>query len=235
LEGNNACDIAIIGGGILGASLAYFLSSSSKSNILLIEQHGIASHTSSRNTGKVHAPFLYDPEKKKHFARAAFLGFDMWKKYCELHSLPFKQDGVLQVATNDKSVDRLYKYLKWGYSNGLKESELRFLEKEDVAKMEPNVKCLSAIYCSKDGSVNYGAMTRQLAEDAKGLGCNVMQSRVRRIERRNGQTLIHTEGGDVQADYVINAAGGNAVDIAHHMGAGQDYMAAFQGGILGGP
>ena len=154
-------NIAIIGGGILGTSIAYLLSSSASANskVLLIEQeHNVAFHTSTRNTGKVHAPFLYDPIKKRLFAKAAFLGFDMLKEYCSLKSLPFKQDGVLEVATYDKRIDVLQKYIEWGYSNGLQKSELKFLEKEEVAKIEPNVKCLSAIYCLKDGSVIYGAI-----------------------------------------------------------------------------
>ena len=77
------CKVAIIGGGVLGASIAYFLSAHAKAHesIALLEQEkNIAQHTSSRNTGKVHAPFLYDPIKKKTFAKAAALGYDMWQK-----------------------------------------------------------------------------------------------------------------------------------------------------------
>ena len=60
-------DLIIIGGGILGTSLSYFLSFLNKSKkIAVIEQeHNVAQHTSGRNTGKVHAPYLYNPEKKK--------------------------------------------------------------------------------------------------------------------------------------------------------------------------
>src|SRR5919112_5055192 len=106
-------DIAIIGAGILGASIAYFLSSVTNSRIILIEQEkGVAFHTSSRNTGKVHAPFLYDPIKKKFFAKAAALGYEMWMEYCKLKSLPFVRDGVMEVATRDSGVDRLKTYLE---------------------------------------------------------------------------------------------------------------------------
>lgn len=78
------------------------------SKIMLIEQEkGVAFHTSSRNTGKVHAPFLYDPTKKKFFAKAASFGYEMWKEYCRLKSLPFMQDGVIEVATSENGVERL--------------------------------------------------------------------------------------------------------------------------------
>src|SRR5215469_15352854 len=106
--------------------------------------------------GKVHAPFLYDPIKKRLFAKAAFLGFNMLKEYCSLKSLHFKQDGVLEVPTYDKAIDRLHKYLEWGYSNGLQENEIRFLEHDEIKNLEPNVRCLAGIYCLKDGSIDYG-------------------------------------------------------------------------------
>ncbi len=66
-------DIIIIGGGILGVSLGYFLTLNSDANIVILEREkNVSSHTSSRNTGKVHAPFLYDPIKKKDFCEDIF-------------------------------------------------------------------------------------------------------------------------------------------------------------------
>lgn len=222
-------DIAIIGSGILGASIAYFLASSSRSKVILIEQESRpAPHTSSRNTGKVHAPFLYDPVKKKHFAKAAFLGFNMLRTYCSLKSLPFKQDGVLEVATYEKGLDRLHKYMNWGFSNGLAKDELQFLQKDEVTKMEPNVKCLGAIYCSRDGSVDYGAITQNLVKDFQSFGGTaLLGTEVKKISANDGddgRLSIHTARGDIiRANFTVNAAGGNSIDIAHSLGVGTDY------------
>jgi L-2-hydroxyglutarate oxidase len=92
-------DITIIGGGILGVSLGYFLTLNSDANILILEREkNVSSHTSSRNTGKVHAPFLYDPIKKKIFAKISFLGYNMWETYSNRKRIAFKQDGVLEIA-----------------------------------------------------------------------------------------------------------------------------------------
>jgi (S)-2-hydroxyglutarate dehydrogenase len=235
LKTEDEFDITIIGGGILGASIAYFLASSSQSsnNLLLIEQEqNVGLHASARNTGKVHAPFLYDPIKKKLFAKASFLGFNMLKEYCSLKSLPFKQDGVLEVATYDKAIDRLRKYLEWGYSNGLQENEIQFLEKVEVQNLEPNVRCLAGIYCSRDGSTDYGFVTKQLMEDARQFGCKlVIDSKVVRIvlndyddRRGNDGIVLYTSNGKrFVTKYLVNAAGGNAVDIAHSMKVAGEY------------
>ena len=86
--------------------MSYFLSSLNKSKkIAVIEQ----AHSCGRNTGKVHAPYLYNPEKKKLFAKSAFHGYE----YTKLRELPFKKDGVVEVATDQKGIKVLEKYLKW--------------------------------------------------------------------------------------------------------------------------
>jgi L-2-hydroxyglutarate oxidase len=221
-------DVAIIGGGVLGTSIAYFLSGHAKKpeSIALIEQEqNIAAHTSSRNTGKVHAPFLYDPVKKKLFAKAASLGYEMWAKFADDKHLPFKRDGVLEVATDERGVERLHKYMKWGEANGLAKSELQFLEKDKVAEMEPNVRCISAIYCSKDASVNYGLFSNALMDDIQSFGCRlVLGARVDRVSNLGGTYAISTRGRqEIKAQYVVNVAGGNAMDIAHSMKVAQDY------------
>jgi (S)-2-hydroxyglutarate dehydrogenase len=222
------CKVAIIGGGVLGTSISYFLSAHAKEpeSVALIEQErNIAQHTSSRNTGKVHAPFLYDPAKKKTFAKAASLGYEMWQKYSNHKGLPFKRNGVLEVALDDKGIGRLQKYMEWGKANGLAKSELQLLDKSKVAEMEPNVRCTSAIYCSKDASVNYGALALALLEDLQSFGCKLLLGhRADRISYNQGAYSVTTsQGTQVRTEYLVNAAGGNSMDIAHMMGIAEGY------------
>jgi (S)-2-hydroxyglutarate dehydrogenase len=220
-----------VGGGILGISIAYFLSTLCGSKILVIEQEkNVALHTSSRNTGKVHAPFLYDPLKKKLFAKAAFLGYDMWHRYSDLRQVPFKQDGVMEVAINEDGIDRVQKYMEWGVENGLRpQEEIKILQKEDVKKMEPSVNCCAALYCSKDASADYGLLTRKLFYDAQSFECGfLLGHRLRRVtqSRTHGLTLTLQDGEKqktINAEFLINVAGGNALDIAHSMNLAHEY------------
>ena len=226
-------DVAIIGGGILGASIAYFLSSVTNSKIILVEQEKeVALHTSSRNTGKVHAPFLYDPARKKFFAKAAYLGFEMWKEYCKLKSLPFVQDGVIEVATSDNDINGLNRYLMWGEANGLRlNKDVWLLDESQVKKIEPNVSCISAILCERDASVNYGLITQSLIQDSQSFGCRILLgNKIKRIlskDRTDSNIkLLITNGSEeitIATQFLINAAGGNAVDIAQSMGIAMDY------------
>ena len=217
-------DITIVGGGILGTSLAYFLSQITPRKILVLDQAPqVGFHTSSRNTGKVHAPFLYDPQKKKIFARAAMLGFEMWETYSKQKNIPFKKDGVLEVALDEQGIKRLEKYMSWAAQNGLQKDDIILLDKTEVKKQEPEVECQKAIFCKRDASVDYGILTRCVMEDAKQSGATfLLNTRAESIQDRKDFLEIKTNTGIIQTELLINAAGGMSIDIAHQMGIRPD-------------
>ncbi len=214
-------DIIIIGGGILGTSLSYFLSFLNKSKkIAVIEQeHNVAHHTSGRNTGKVHAPYLYNPEKKKLFANAAFHGYEMWKEYSKLRNLPFKEDGVIEVALEEKDIKVLEKYLKWGKQNGLEEKDIELMNKTELKKVEPEIKCEAALYAHRDGSTDYSILTKSIMKDSKENGINfLLDTKATQIKKVGDKWEITiNKNHKIFANFLINAAGGQAIDIAHNM------------------
>ena len=214
-------DLIIIGGGILGTSLAYFLSFLNKSKkIAVIEQeHNVAHHTSGRNTGKVHAPYLYNPEKKKLFANAAFHGYEMWREYSKLQNLPFKEDGVIEVALDEKGIKVLEKYLKWGKQNGLEKKDIELIDKAELKKIEPEIKCEAALYVHRDGSTDYSILTNSIMKDSKKNGIDFLfDKKVTRIKKINDKWEITiNENHKIFTDFLINAAGGKAIDIAHNI------------------
>ena len=214
-------DLVVIGGGILGTSLAYFFSHLNKSKqIAVIEQaHDVAFHTSGRNTGKVHAPYLYNPEKKKMFAKASFHGYDMWRTYAKIKGLPFKEDGVIEIARDKKGNSVLEKYLKWGKINGLTENEIILQNQSELKKMEPEIRCYSALMVKRDASTDYAILTKSLMTDAQENGIKfLLDTKVTRI-KKNGKkwkiTLNHEH--EIYANFLINAAGGESIDIAHNI------------------
>jgi len=218
-------DVIIIGGGILGTSISYFLSFLNKSKkIAVVEQaHSVAFHTSGRNTGKVHAPYLYNPEKKKLFAKAAFHGFGMWEEYAKLRDLPFKKDGVIEVALDKKGIKVLEKYLKWGKQNGLGNKDIELMDKTELKKIEPEINCEAALYVYRDGSVDYSTFTRSIMKDSKQNGTKfLLDTKVTKIKKENDRwTITLNNEHKIFAKFLINAAGGEAVDIAHNAGVAE--------------
>ena len=218
--------LAVVGGGLVGTALGYFAACTNpKRKVCVVErEQDVALHASGRNTGKVHAPYLYDPQKKGRFARAALAGFDMWQEYARLRGLDFRQDGVLEVALDERGARVLEKYREWGLDNGLAEEDLEALDARAAKKREPAVRCFSALFCSRDGSVDYGALARALRADAEAAGAQFLTGRrVSAVHQKDGASLELEGGGSVQADFAVNAAGGEAVDIAHMMGVAHGY------------
>lgn len=223
-------DVLIIGGGILGCSIAYFLSIMTNSSIMLMEKEkNVGIHTSSRNTGKVHAPLYYDPEKKSSTAAYTIKGYKLIKQFCLFHNLPFKEDGVIEVATDDSEIDVLIKHVEWARRNGLKKEDIKFLSKSEMLEMEPNVKCESGLVCFQDASTDYGLINQKLKEDAVKFGCNTSFENKFRAARSNTNTgakrkmTIIGTAKNITSDYVINAAGGNSLDIAHSLNLAMDF------------
>ena len=223
-------DVLIIGGGILGCSIAYFLSIMTNSSIMLMEKEkNVGIHTSSRNTGKVHAPLYYDPEKKSSTAAYTIKGYKLIKQFCLFHNLPFKEDGVIEVATDDSEIDVLIKHVEWARRNGLKKEDIKFLSKSEMLEIEPNVKCESGLVCFQDASTDYGLINQKLKEDAVKFGCNTSFENKFRAARSNTNTgakrkmTIIGTAKNITSDYVINAAGGNSLDIAHSLNIAMDF------------
>jgi len=105
-------DIAIIGGGILGTTISYWLSTLYDLKICLIEkEHDVALHSSTRNSGVIHYPFYIDHKKKKNFARAAFLSHDMWKVLANENNIPWVQGGTIEIALDEEQHKTLDKYM----------------------------------------------------------------------------------------------------------------------------
>lgn len=232
--GIHKTDIVIIGAGIIGTTLSYVISSLSNAKVILIEQENKAGvHSSSRNTGKVHAPFMYDPEKKKSIAKAALFGYEFWNNYCRIKRIPFKEDGIMEVASDSEGIKTIYKHLEWGIRNGLDKKDVEILDKKDVEKIEPNVDCQTALLCNKDASVDYGEITRALANDANKNKVNtIMNAKVTKIkysQKFNEDIYLKykknpdTNEKEIQCDYLVNAAGGSSLGIVNMMGIDHYY------------
>ncbi len=242
-------DVAIVGGGILGTSIAYWLANRYEGRIGVIErERRVAQHGSRRNTGVIHRPFYLDPEKRRIFARSSQTAYTMWKEYAPPRGLPFAPVGTLEVATEEWMAHKVETYHAWGQKNGMAPEELEVLGPDDVRRIEPNVECYGAIWSKTDTAVDYEQYTESLHQDAERMGAKFLTGVEVESVAANGDGLdirVHPtftpDGGvyvdsrervraapdwahePVRARYLINAAGGNAIDIAHMLGIGMEY------------
>lgn len=219
-------DIAIIGGGILGTSISYWISSLYDVNLCIIEKESnVSMHASSRNTGVVHSPFYLDPKTKKVLAKSALISHEMWEKLAKKTNVPWEKTGVLELALNEEQHKSLEKFMQWGDENGIPSQDLELLDGKDVSKMEPNVKCHSAIYCKREVSSDFGIFTNELKKESKKLGTNfLLEKNVKDIKRNEkDSSIIFDDDSNVSANLVINCAGGNSLDIAQMLDLATEY------------
>ena len=220
-------DITVIGGGILGTSVSYWLANQYEGRIAVIEkEQQVAVHTSKRNTGVIHRPFYLDPIKRRVFARSSQAAYGMWKSYAKERRLPWSPVTTIEAATHEADVKRVEKYYHWGLENGMREDELEILTEEEVRKLEPHVKSHGAIWSKTDTSVDYPSFTRSLQEDAERGGVKfIFGFEVKSIKiEKDFLDIFPKNGGDpVRTRFLVNCAGGNSMRIAHMMGLGREY------------
>ena len=149
----------------------------------------------------------------------------MWEEYANLKKLPFKKDGVIEIALEEKETKVLEKYLKWGKQNGLQDSDIKLIDKNELKKIEPEIKCESALYVYKDGSANYSKFTDSVMRDSTENGIKfLLDSKVTDIKNVDGKwKIILNKQQEIIANYIINAAGGEAIDIAHKIGIAERF------------
>jgi len=222
-----AWDVAVVGGGILGTSVSYWIGNQYSGRVVVLEKESdVAVHTSYRNTGVVHRPFYLDPVKRRVFARSSQASYGMWKEYARARGLPWSPVTTMEVATRPEDAKRVDKYYHWGLENGMGEGELEVLSAEGVRKLEPHVRGYGAIWSKTDTAVDYRAFTRSLRADAEDEGVKFLTGFEVTSIKKTGDLLeiLPKNGGEpVRARFLINCAGGSSLRIAHMLGIGTDY------------
>lgn len=220
-------DIAIIGGGILGTTAAYWLASRYDARIAVLEQEAdVAQHASGRNTGVLHRPFYLHPRWSRRFARSVLLSYDLWRAYARMHGLPWRQVGTLKLAIQEGQLQTLHTYMARARANGMTEDEVVLLAEPELRRLEPNVRAVGALHAKRETAVDFGGFTRQLRDDASGFGVRFLTGRrvVGLAPTRNGLRIDLASNAQPQRSrYVLNCAGGEAVDLAHRLGVGRRY------------
>ena len=207
----------IIGGGILGTSISYWISNLYDYDVCVIEKESnVAKHTSGRNTGVVHTPFYLDPEKKKIFAKSSQISHQLWKTLAEKTSSPWSNVGTIEVALDETQHKTLEKYQKWGIQNGVSEENLSILDTNELKEKEKHVECYSGLLCKTDVSTDYSKLTNELSKLSKQnstqflFGKNVKSF----IKNDNSIQIIFSDHSSIECNYLINCSGGNSLDIA---------------------
>jgi L-2-hydroxyglutarate oxidase LhgO len=223
----NSCNIAIIGGGIVGCALARELAQRFDKVLLIEKENGVGLHTSGRNSGVVHSGFNPRPGTLK--AQLCVEGARRIRQFCSERKVPFQQVGTLVVARTESELPVLTELKSRGEKNGV--PELEILSEKVLREHEPNAKGIAALYSPTGAIVDSQALARAVADDAQESGVNLtLGQEVRRIVEQTGAVQVSTEKDTYTAQLVVNCAGLHADRLGHMMGVGKEYVIApFRG------
>ena len=198
--------IAIIGGGILGLSIGYKLSTiKNKYNITVFEKEPeVGRHQSGNNSGVLHCGLNYTPNSLK--AKLAVSGIREMISFCKKNEIQFDQCGKIVVATDENENKNLKNIAERGHLNGLK--NLKFLSKDQIIKREPTIRGVNALLVPEEGIVDYKGVMVKLTELIKlNNGSVFFNSEIRKIINRKSECVIENLGKEDIFDLVINCAG----------------------------
>ena len=232
-------DVVIVGGGCMGASVAFHLARRGVTDVVLIEREAmLGTGSTGRNAGGVRHQFSSEAN-----IRLSIESIRMLERFTgEVgYEIDFHQDGYLFLLSSPASVETFRRNVGLQRSCGV---DVEWLDAADAARLAPGLDVtgvLGATFCQKDGIADPNGVTMGFAKAAQGMGVEIMrETEVTGIMRAGGRiTGVSTNRGDVATSVVVNAAGPHArhvgqlagVDVPvdpyrRHIFIAQDFTAA---------
>ena len=213
-----SADVVIIGGGCMGASVAYHLARRGVTDVVLVEREKmLATGSTGRNAGGV----------RHQFSNAANIllsieSIGMLERFADEvgHPVDFHQDGYLFLLSTPASVDTFKRNVALQRSLGV---DVEWLDADAAAALAPGLNAdgvIGATYCRRDGIADPNGVTMGFAKSAQASGVA--------IERDTEVTGIRVDGGHVAAvettrgtiatRTVVNAVGPHARQVGRLAG-----------------
>ena len=223
-------DYLIIGGGIIGLSIARDLVQRFPgADIALLEKEpDVAYHSSGRNSGVLHAGFYYTRDSLK--AKFTRDGNKQLTEYCLAKNLRINQCGKVVVAKDESELPALYELDKRGKVNGV---EVSLIDEKELAGIDSNVKTYKhALYSPNTSTVDPVEVNQAVRNELKNKGVHLFFGEAYK-SRIKGNIIITSRGNIITATKLINAAGLYADKVARDFGYSQKYtIIPFKGVYL---
>jgi sarcosine oxidase, subunit beta len=208
-------DVIVIGGGIVGASIAWHLTSAGCRSVLVLERE---THPGTGSTGKsmggVRAQFSLPAD-----IRMSLYSVSLFRDF-EAHTgspSGYRPQGYLFLATEPRHLQ----YLRANHARQVAEGvrDVRLISREEIVAMVPQLRCddiLGGSFCASDGFVDpHSVLTGFLKRAAERGARLVRETRVTGIDvDAKGVTGVRTPHGSFASRTIINAAGAWASEVA---------------------
>lgn len=215
----NHFDVLIIGGGIIGASIAYYTSKKGLS-VGILESQTVASGTTSKCDGNV---LLIDKEPGFD-SNMAIKSQALIKELAGELEMPFefRHPGSIFLCAEEEELEQAY---NWVDTHNEANGEHRFFNKLTKEDLKNDSKYFAdhltgGLECTNDSTVNPYMLTYSLINEAKKYDFSLFEhTPVTRIEKTDDETFkVFSDTKTFTANKVINAGGIYAPEISRHLG-----------------
>jgi len=211
-------EVLVIGGGVIGSSIAYHLARQGRS-VLVVERQEVAVEPAASwaSAGGVRPQGL-DPAEAP-LARAALARWPTLSEELEA-DLQYRQGGHLLLAENEDEADHLQTFVQRQHELGL--ADVSFLDRKAVFSLVPElgVQVVAASFSPASGQADPRLTTHAFANAAKRHGASYWTRTECLALQRVGDRIVgaQTGQGPVQAEQVVLAAGGWSRELASSVG-----------------
>ncbi len=202
----DGADVVIIGGGVIGCSIAYHLSARGV-RVTLCERETLGSQSTGRCAGGVRRQFSY-----RRNVEIQQLAVRLLERFPDEIGVDpsFRRTGYLFVLTDDADVERFEGLLGMWRDCGV--DDARWVSTSEIRELTPLLETdgvLGGTFCPSDGIASPHEVTIGYAAAARRMGARILEGvEVRGIDTRMGRvTGVRTSAGDLSTAAVFTCAG----------------------------
>lgn len=199
--------VVIIGGGVIGASVAYHLAKLGWRDVVLLERDQLTSGTTWHAAGLIVSGGM-TTDTLAWMAKYSRDLFEVLEDETGL-STGFRPVGYLQTASRNQRLDKLRREADFLRLMGIERQEV---SPQEVSAMWPQLdasKVLAGFYTANEGRADPTNIAMSLAKGARNAGVRIVEGvSVTGVTTKDGRvTSVETDLGDIEAEYVVNCAG----------------------------
>ncbi len=225
------CEFAVIGAGVVGSAIARTIAGSRYRVALLDSRAEVCGGTSKANTAILHTG--YDAQPGTLEAKLVARGYKLTYEYCKKTGISVEKTGAILVAWDEEQKKSLTGLQHKAELNGY--TRTRIMTPDEVYTALPALGpgATGGLEVPDESIIDPWSVPLAYATDAVNRGCElILNCTVKGIDIDEKVTILHTSTGDIETEWVINAAGLGGDDIDRAFGFDRLVVTPRRGELL---